>query len=184
MSGDAAPFSSTRFLAHALVGFGDASPKFRRVASSGVAAKTAMGVLHAIAQRSRRAVDEPHFDLSLLCAMCGVDPVYLYCIETLEGGSHHRRPLLSALYRARSGYLDCRSDALARRQGKKVRPAPGGEPAARTRSGDGEGWGRDRGRKLLCLDNQREVAVACAGCGSPSPTHTLGSACDWRLTNR
>jgi len=32
--------------------------------------------------------------------------------------------------------------------------------------------------------NQREAAVAGAGVGAPSATHTLGSACDWRLTKR
>src|ERR1700691_5898652 len=67
---------------------------------------------------------------------------------------------------------------------KKVRPAPGGEPAARTRSGDGEGWGRDRARKLLFVSFQREVAVAGAARGSPSETQRLGSVCDCRLTKR
>jgi hypothetical protein len=62
---------------------------------------------------------------------------------------------------------------------KKVRPAPGEEPAARTRSGDGEGWGRDRGRKLLRMFfDQREDAVDGAERGSPSATQTFGSACD------
>jgi hypothetical protein len=58
---------------------------------------------------------------------------------------------------------------------KKVRPAPGEEPAARTRSGDGEGWGRDRGRKLLVSlpRDQRDVAVAGVPRGSPSETHTF-----------
>ena len=69
---------------------------------------------------------------------------------------------------------------------EKVRPAPGEEPAARTRSGDGEGWGRDRGRKLLSrsIRGQRDDAVAGAERGSPSETQTFGSDCDWRLTKR
>jgi hypothetical protein len=72
---------------------------------------------------------------------------------------------------------------------KKVRPAPGEEPAARTRSGDGEGWGRDRGRKLLvCFvryaRDQRDAAVAGVPRGSPNATHTFGSDCDCRLTKR
>src|SRR5262249_16707340 len=77
-------------------------------------------------------------------------------------------------------------NGIALHSTEKVRPAPGEEPAARTRSGDGEGWGRDRGRKLLVryFRDQREAAVAGVPRGSPSETHTFGSACDWRLTKR
>src|SRR3990170_277214 len=65
------------------------------------------------------------------------------------------------------------------RSSKKVRPAPGGEPAAREPGlGTGRGGDMTGAAKLL----QREVAVATAGRGSPSVTQVLGSLCDWRLT--
>ena len=61
---------------------------------------------------------------------------------------------------------------------KKVRPALGGELAAREPVWDGEGWGCDR---VACsiIPCQRELAVETAGrLLSPSATHTLGSLWD------
>ena len=51
------------------------------------------------------------------------------------------------------------------------------------------GLGTGRGGDVTGLANsfsslQREVAVAGAARGSPSESHTLGSACDCRLTKR
>jgi hypothetical protein len=69
---------------------------------------------------------------------------------------------------------------------KRVRPAPGGEPAAREPGlGTGRGGDVTEFAKLLCsLCIQREVAVSGAVRGSPSETHTFGSDCDWRFTKR
>ena len=69
---------------------------------------------------------------------------------------------------------------------KKLRPALGGELAAREPVWDGEGWGCDR---VACPQNpvawwSWALAVAIAGRPSPSETHTFGSLCDCRLTKR
>ena len=66
---------------------------------------------------------------------------------------------------------------------KKVRPAPGGEPAARE-PGLGTGRGGDVTGVASSYSVQREVAVAGAARGSPSEIQTFGSACDWRFTKR
>ena len=67
---------------------------------------------------------------------------------------------------------------------KKVRPALGGEPAARE-PGLGTGRGGDvTGDAELLVSFQRVEDVADAAYGSPSETHTLGSDCDWRFTKR
>ena len=66
---------------------------------------------------------------------------------------------------------------------KKVRPAPGGEPAARE-PGLGTGRGGDVTGVASSYFVQREVAVAGAARGSPSEIQTFGSACDWRFTKR
>jgi hypothetical protein len=64
-----------------------------------------------------------------------------------------------------------------------VRPAPGGEPAARE-PGLGTGRGGDVTGVASSYSVQREVAVAGAARGSPSEIQTFGSACDWRFTKR
>src|SRR5262249_35376880 len=70
------------------------------------------------------------------------------------------------------------------RHRKKVRPTLGGGPAARE-PGLGTGRGGDvTGNAELLVRCQCAVAVALDEFGSPSDTHTLGSACDWRLTKR
>src|ERR1700693_1714707 len=61
---------------------------------------------------------------------------------------------------------------------KKLRPALGGELAARDPVWDGEGWGCDRVAYLRCFFCQWAVAVATAGRLSPSETHWFGSLCD------
>jgi hypothetical protein len=66
---------------------------------------------------------------------------------------------------------------------EKVRPAPGGEPAARE-PGLGTGRGGDVTGVASSYFVQREVAVAGAARGSPSEIQTFGSACDWRFTKR
>jgi hypothetical protein len=66
---------------------------------------------------------------------------------------------------------------------KKVRRAPGEEPAARE-LGLGTGRGGDVTGVASSYSVQREVAVAGAARGSPSEIQTFGSACDWRFTKR
>ena len=61
---------------------------------------------------------------------------------------------------------------------KKLRPALGGELAARDPVWDGEGWGCDRVACLRCLLAYRALAVAAAGWPSPSETHIFGSLWD------
>src|SRR3981189_2516460 len=70
---------------------------------------------------------------------------------------------------------------------KKLRPALGGELAARDPVWDGEGWGCDRVACLRCFvvcQRSRALAVATAGRLSPSDTQTLGSLLDCRFTKR
>ncbi len=79
--------------------------------------------------------------------------------------------------------------ALPQAGRKKLRPALGGELAAREPVWDGEGWGCDRVAYLFRLSLliyywSRALAVETAGLVSPSETQTLGSLCDWRLTKR
>jgi hypothetical protein len=69
-----------------------------------------------------------------------------------------------------------------RKPSKKMRPALGGELAAREPVWDGEGWGCDRVACLLvlicCYRASRALAVATAGRLSPSETQTFASLCD------
>jgi hypothetical protein len=67
-----------------------------------------------------------------------------------------------------------------------VRPAPGGERAARDLGlGTGRGGDVTEAAELLSdRTDQRDVAVAVAGRGSPSAIQTFGSLCDCRFTKR
>src|SRR5712671_1876166 len=70
---------------------------------------------------------------------------------------------------------------------KRVRPAPGGERAARDLGlGTGRGGDVTGAAKLLSgsRQDQRDVAVAGAGRVSPSAIQTFGSFCDCRFTKR
>jgi hypothetical protein len=61
----------------------------------------------------------------------------------------------------------------------ELRPALGGELAARDPVWDGEGWDVTGSRVLLFLCYRSwALAVATAGRPSPSETQTLGSLCD------
>ena len=64
---------------------------------------------------------------------------------------------------------------------KKVRPALGGELAARDPVWDGEGWDVTGSRNsVTAVEPQRSLALAVATAGrlSPSETQTFGSLCD------
>src|SRR5260370_38043687 len=61
---------------------------------------------------------------------------------------------------------------------KRLRPALGGELAARDPIWDGEGWGCDRiACPVISCYRSWALAVATAGRPSPSETQTFGSLC-------